>query len=170
MSALAASDLESLYRAHGSWLVDWLSTRSQCRTRASDLAQETFCRLAELPQLRLHSHPRRYLATVARRLLIDDVRRRASERCFLEAFALHMGDRFAPSPDRIAQAIEQLSLLAALLGELPEKPRRAFLLSRLDGLTYAEIAGELGVSSSMVKQYISRVHAHCYVMAHGCPD
>lgn len=170
MSVLAASDLESLYRAHSGWLVDWLSTRAHCRTRASDLAQETFVRLAELPQLRFHTHPRRYLATVARRLLIDDVRRRTSERCFLEAFALHMGDLAAPSPERIAQAIEQLTLLADLLGALPPKPRQAFLLSRLDGLTYAQIAEELSVSTSMVKQYISRAHAHCYVMAHGCPD
>ncbi|MFC4257364.1 sigma-70 family RNA polymerase sigma factor [Altererythrobacter xixiisoli] len=170
MPALAVTDLESLYRAHSAWLVTWLSTRAHCRSRASDLAQETFCRLAERPPLQLHAHPRRYLTTVARRLLIDDVRRKTSERCFLEAFALHRGEGFAPSPDQIAQAVEELCLLAELLGELPEKPRQAFLLSRLDGLTYAQIAGELSVSTSMVKQYISRVHAHCYVKMHGCPD
>lgn len=170
MSALAALDLESIYRNHSDWLVDWLSTRSRCRVRASDLAQETFVRLAEQPELRLHSHPRRYLATVARRLLIDDVRRRASESCFLEAFALHVSDTVFPSPEEVAQAMEQLTLLAQLLGELPQKARHAFLLSRLDGLTYAEIADELSVSTARVKQYISRAHAHCYVIAHGCPD
>lgn len=170
MAPPATLDLDCLYRDHARWLVDWLSTRARCRTRASDLAQDTFCRLAETPQLRLHSHPRRYLATVARRLLIDDSRRRTSERCFLEAFALHMGDAAAPAPDRIAEAVQQLAILAQLLHDLPPKPRRAFLLSRLDGLTYAEIAEELAVSTSMVKQYISRAHAHCYLIAHGCPD
>ncbi len=170
MLALATSELECLYRAHAGWLVEWLATRSRCRARANDLAQETFCRLAELPHLRLHSHPRRYLATVARRLLIDDARRKASEHAFLKAFTLHMGESFTPSPEQVAQAIEQLSLLAGLLGDLPEKPRKAFLLSRLEGLTYAQIAEELAVSTSMVKQYISRAHAHCYVMAHGYPD
>jgi RNA polymerase sigma factor, sigma-70 family len=170
MSAFAVPDLDSLYRAHGGWLLNWLATRARCNTRAADLAQETFCRLAEQPQLRLHSYPRRYLATVARRLLIDDTRKRTSERCFLEAFALHMGDVTAPSPDRIAEAVQQLSLLAELLGELPAKPRQALLLSRLDRLTYAQIAEELGVSSSMVKQYIARALAHCYIVTHGCPD
>lgn len=170
MSVLASSQLDHLYRAHAAWLHDWLTTRAHCRTRASDLVQETFCRLVETPQLRLHSHPRRYLATVARRLLIDDSRRRTSERCFLEAFALHMGGSDAPAPDRVAEAVQQLSMIAELLGALPAKPRRAFLLSRLDGLTYAQIAAELAVSTSMVKQYISRAHAHCYVVAYGCPD
>jgi len=81
-----------------------------------------------------------------------------------------MGDVTAPSPDRIAEAVQQLSLLAELLGELPAKPRQALLLSRLDRLTYAQIAEELGVSSSMVKQYIARALAHCYIVTHGCPD
>ena len=90
--------------------------------RASDLLQETFCRLVETPQLLLHSHPRRYLAMVARRLLIDDVRRRTSERCFLEAFTLHMGGTDVPAADRVAEAVQQLSMLAELLGALPAKP------------------------------------------------
>ncbi|MEN3953468.1 sigma-70 family RNA polymerase sigma factor [Iodidimonas sp. SYSU 1G8] len=170
MTSLADPSLDALYRAHSSWLVGWLSTRARCRTRASDLAQETFCRLAEHPGLSLQAHPRRYLATVARRLLIDDVRRRKSERSFLEAFALHMGHAAPPTPERIAEAVQELTILVQLLGELPERARRAFLLSRVDGLTYGEIAAELGVSVSRVKQYVARAFAHCYIVAHGCPD
>jgi RNA polymerase sigma-19 factor, ECF subfamily len=170
VTATAYPGLEALYRAHGSWLLGWLTSRAQCRTRASDLAQETFCRLAEQPGLRLQAHPRRYLATVARRLLIDDTRRKASERSFLEAFALYMGDVAQPGPDRIAEAVAELAALAELLGELPDRVRRAFLLSRVDGLTYAQIGADLGVSASMVKQYVARAFAHCYIIAHGCPD
>lgn len=169
MTGLASSSLDGLYRAHGGWLVGWLTSQARCRTRASDLAQETFCRLAEQPGLQLHAHPRRYLATVARRLLIDDVRRRQSERAFLDAFVLHSGDAMQLGPDRIAEAIQELAALAELLGELPVRVRRAFLASRVDGLTYAEIAAELGVSTSMVKQYVARAFAHCYTVAHGIP-
>jgi RNA polymerase sigma-19 factor, ECF subfamily len=70
----------------------------------------------------------------------------------------------APSPERIAAAIDELAAIAQLLDGLPAKPRRAFLLSRLDGLGYGEIAAELGVSTSMVKQYIARVLSHCYAL------
>ena len=170
MPVAAASELDTLYRAHAGWLLGWLSARSRCHSRANDLAQETFSRLAEQPELRLHSHPRRYLATVARRLLIDDNRRQETERCFLDAYARHMTGSAAPSPDQIAEAVEQLQLLSDILAELPAKPRAAFLMSRIDGLTYAEIAAELGVSSSMVKQYIARAHLHCYMLAHGSPN
>ena len=170
MSGLAQPSLESIYRAHGGWLLNWLTGRAKCRARASDLVQETFCRLAAQSDLTLHSHPRRYLATVARRLLIDHARRRASERGFLQALALHLGEATAPGPDRVAEAVEQLVMLAEALRELPDRVARAFLLSRVDGLGYAEIGAELGVSTSMVKQYVARAFAHCYVIAHGCPD
>lgn len=170
MLSLAPVNLDSLYRDHSGWLVAWLSSRAHSVSRASDLAQETFCRLAEQPGLRLHSHPRRYLATVARRLLIDDSRRENSERSFLCALRVHAGDSFQPGPDRIAEAVDQLSAMIELLGALPGNVQRAFLMSRVDGFTYAEISAELGVSSSMVKQYVARAFAHCYMIAHGCPD
>jgi len=164
----AALDLDSLYRAHNGWLLHWLSTRARCGARVSDLAQETFCRLAEQPDVQFRSHPRRYLATVARRLLIDDVRKDASERCFLEAYALLKGDLSQPSPERVLAAVQELTAFFALLSELPERVRRAFLSSRVDGLAYADIAAELGVSKSMVKQYVARAFLHCYEVAHGC--
>jgi len=50
-----------------------------------------------------------------------------------------------------------------MLDTLPAKPRSAFLLHRLEGWSYGEIAAELGVSSSMVKQYVARALAHCYL-------
>lgn len=170
MASIPSIDVDAIYRAHGHWLLDWLTRRANCRARASDLAQETFCRLAEQPRLRLQSHPRRYLATIARRLLIDDTRRKTSERHFLAAFTLHMGDRTQPGPDRIAEAVQELAFLGELLGELRPRVRNAFLMSRMDGLTYAEIGMELGVSTSMVKQYVAQAFAHCYIIAHGCPD
>lgn len=170
MSYVAVPDLDSIYRDHNNWLVGWLTTRARCRARASDLAQETFCRLAGQPALHLDRHPRRYLATIARRLLIDDTRRKISERGALEALAVHAGDTVQLGPDRIYEAAQELAALAILLRELPPRVRRALLMSRLDGLTYGEIAAELGVSKSMVKQYVARAFAHCYVIAHGRED
>ena len=163
-------EIEAIYREHGSWLLGWLTRRARCQNRASDLAQETFCRLAEQPRLQLKAHPRRYLATVARRLLIDDTRRKTSERHFLAAFTLHMGNGAHPGPDQVAEAIQELVYLGQLLSELPPRVQRAFLMSRVDRLTYAQIGKELGVSASMVKQYVARAFAHCYVVAHGNPD
>lgn len=162
LSSATPIDVAALYADHHEWLRGWLRRRARCTYRAADLAQDTFCRVLELPELILTGHPRRYLATVARRLLIDDHRRMLAERAFLDAWTLIAEDT-APSPERIAVAIDQLIATMRLLHGLPAKPRRAFLLSRLDGLGYRDIAAELGVSTSMVKQYIAQALAHCYV-------
>ena len=138
MLSPASVNLDSLYREHGGWLVDWPSIRSRSNAQASDLAQETLCRLAAQPELKLHSHPRRYLATVARRLLIDDRRRQAAERSLLGAWKAHAGDGFQPGPDRVAEAIDELMAMMERLAALPSNVQRAF--------------------------------AHCYMIAHGCPD
>lgn len=53
-----------------------------------------------------------------------------------------------------------------MLAGLPAKTREAFLLSRLDGLTYSEIATCVDVSPSTVKNYISTALVHCYHSLH----
>jgi RNA polymerase sigma-70 factor (ECF subfamily) len=39
--------------------------------------------------------------------------------------------------------------------------RQAFLLAQLEGLTYEQIAGQLQVSTSSVKQYLTRANRQC---------
>ena len=47
------------------------------------------------------------------------------------------------------------------LADLPGPWRDAFLLSRVDGLTRAEIAARLGVSVKTVERNIARALGHC---------
>jgi RNA polymerase sigma-70 factor (ECF subfamily) len=90
------------------------------------------------------------------------MRKRNIEQHYLEALYLSQANDFVASPQQIKEAVEALNEIAALLEGLPEKVYRAFLMCRLDGLSYAEIANKLGVSTSMVKQYIARAMMHCY--------
>lgn len=170
MTAADCIELDTLYRAHNGWLTSWLARRVRCQSRASDLMQETFCRLAGQSGLRFRDHPRLYLTTVARRLLIDDARRRSSEQCFLEAFALHMGHHKTADPEQIAAAVQELMTLADILKGLPPKVRRAFVLSRVDGWEYAQIAADMKVSVSMVKKYVASALTHCYICGYGCSE
>jgi len=111
--------------------------------------------------------PRAFLTTTATRLLIDDARRRRIERLYLEARAVATAGLSAPSSEHIAEVVEGLDAIARMLEGLAEKPRRAFVMSRLDGLRHADIADALGVSKSMVKQYIARALVHCYQVVYG---
>ncbi len=166
----------ALYSDHHGWLLSWLKRKLSHPQNAADLAQDTFVRLLSLPdrgqrlqgdQLR---QPRAFLATTATRLLIDQARRRDIERSYLQHLAMMQPDEASsPSPESLLVITETLSTIASLLDSLPAKPRTAFLMYRLDGMGQAEIAAELGVSPSMVKQYIARAMVHCYAALHGTP-
>lgn len=166
MSAIAAGDLGELYADHADWLRGWLGRRTRCPQRASDLAQDTFCRLLERETAETPRDARSYLATVARRLLIDDVRRRELEAAFLAACDPREADTV--TPERVLAAVELLDAVGRLLADLPDEVRAAFLLRRLDGLSHAEIAARLGVSDRTVKRHVARAYASCYAAAY--PD
>lgn len=156
-----------LYSDHHSWLHGWLRKKLGCSQRAADLAHDAFIRVLTLAEPQNLKEPRAFLTTTATRLLIDGARRRKLEHAYLEALAVNTYDAGTPSPEAIHAALQTLEKIAQLLEGLPAKPREAFLLNRLDGLTYNEIANVLGVSASMVKQYMASVLVHCYKALHG---
>jgi len=164
----AVMDVGRVYAAHGHWLCDWLRRRTRCPDRASDLAHDTFCRLLERGRQEMPAEPRAFLATIARRLLVDDIRRREVERAYLDVCAAWSGEADVLTPERIAAATELLTGILHLLDGLPAAARRAFLLRRLEGLSHEQVAAELGVSVRTVKRHIAAAYAHCYALAY--PD
>lgn len=163
--AAASNDIGRLYADHGRWLSGWLNRRTACAYRADDLAHDTFRRLLERGPLPLLDDPRNYLATVARRLLADDIRRRELERAYLDAAALgEIGDSL--TPERIFEAIQILEGVARLLAGLPKATCEAFLLRRLDGLSHEQVAAQMSVSVRTVKRHVALAYAHCYAFAY----
>lgn len=166
--ASATAEIGRVYADHSSWLRRWLSLRTRCPHKAADLAQDTFCRLLETGLPRPLRDTRNYLSVVARRLLIDDVRRRDIEQAYLCALSATNGHADELTPERIIAAVSLLDGLLQLLGGLSGPVREAFLLRRIDGLTHDEIADRLGISDRTVKRHIARAYAVCYDYAY--PD
>ncbi|MFK4134226.1 sigma-70 family RNA polymerase sigma factor [Pseudomonas luteola] len=156
--------LHDWYSEHHGWLHGWLSKRLGCSFNAADLAQDTFLRLLakgrDLPSVR---EPRAYLSTIAHSLLVNHWRRQDIERTYLEALADH-SEYYAPSPEAREIIIESLVQIDAMLDRLPEKVRSAFLMSQLEGQTYAAIGEVLGVSERMVKKYMAQAMLHCLTL------
>ncbi|GGJ95567.1 sigma-70 family RNA polymerase sigma factor [Pseudomonas matsuisoli] len=150
--------LGQIYRAHGSWLRNWLYQRLGCSAQAADLAQDTFVRILQAqrksgysPDLR---QPRAYLATVGRRLICDHFRRQSLESAYLEALAREP-ELLAISPEAQLQMRQALFELDALLDNLKPIARQVFLLSQLEGLSYAEIARQLAIGERTVKRHMA---------------
>ena len=168
-TVLTADTVRQLYSQHHHWLVCWLRKKLGSVHYADDYAQDTFLRVLLAPDSKVLRAPKAYLAATATNLMIDAARRRKLEQAYLESLMLISEDQHEFSPEQYQEAIDALNMLAAMLSSLPEKACRAFLMSRLEDLSYEEIAQRLGVSVSMVKQYLSKVIVHCYAVLHPLP-
>ncbi len=153
--------VQTLYSDHHSWLHAWLRRKLGCAHGAADLTHDTFVRLLTSRIPTQLDEPRAYLTTVARNVLLNHQRRQRLEQAWLAELAL-VPPAFTPSVEDRAIALETLVSIDALLDGMSAKARRAFLLSQLDGLTYAEIAVEVGVSVSRVRQYMAEALKRCY--------
>lgn len=173
MSVPAVDDnFQVLYRSHHGWLQAWLRRRLGCAEDAADLTHDAFLRLlTSRPQAASTTElkaPRAYLTTIARGLLIDRFRRADLERAYLADLAALPPD-LHPSPEEQLQAVQALRALYGLLASLTPKTRAAWLHSRLDGMTHAEIAQQLAVSVPRVRQYLATAARRSYEFRFGVP-
>ena len=104
--------------------------------------------------------PRAYLGAIARGLVADFFRHKDIERAYLDALAA-LPEAHAPSPETRAIVLEALVAIDNMLDGLKPAVRQAFLLSQLDGLTYEQIAQQLGVTKRTVSNYMCTAIEHC---------
>lgn len=151
--------LKALYSGHHGWLYATLRKRLGNAMDAADLAQDTFARILA-SQVAVIEHPRAYLSCVAKGLLVNWYQRKTLERAYLEALS-RLPAPEAPSPEVRWLVLETLHEIDAMLDTLPGPVRRAFLLSQIGGLKYADIALQLGVSLITVKRYMKQALVQC---------
>lgn len=158
-SALAA--LDEVYRVEAPRLARYFQRRIGKDDEVGDLVHEAFVRLAGVIARRPLASPAPYLQRIARNLLFDR-RRRPEARMAL--MRLSIDDAHAPAVAPVQaheiEADDVMRIYRHALGELPEKTRRAFLLHRVDELTYREIGDRLGISIPTVQYHIGRALAH----------
>lgn len=156
----AQRQFRHLYSDHHGWLHGWLRKRLGCHADAADLAHDTFIRILLKPEREALRQPRAYLATIAHGLVVNLWRRRDIERAWLDALAAQP-EALVPSPEQREILLEALLGIDAMLRTLPARVRSAFLMSQLEGRTYADIAAHLGVSERMVKKYMAQAMLRC---------
>lgn len=148
-----AASIIRLYSDHHNWLQGWLRRKLGCAHQAADLAQDTFVRVLGQSRALDMSQPRALLTHIAKGLVVDHWRRQDVERAYLEAIA-HLPEPQAPSPETRLLILEALYRIEAMLRSMPTKTAEIFLLSQLDGLTYAQIAEGMGLSLITVKRHM----------------
>lgn len=159
---MSASDavLAGLYQAHAHELHGF-ARRRVGRQEAEDVVQDTYLHLLQRGAAATLEHPRAYLFRIAANLAVDLARktkirsRYAGDDVELDHLSGNGG-----SPEAASEGAMELRRLQAALAELPPLCRAAFLLNRIDGLTYAEIAERLGLSVRTIDRYMVRAWNH----------
>lgn len=129
-------DMESFYRSYSAELTRYCCGLCRNWTAAQDLAQEVFYRALKNTHILEELGPnqrRAWLYTAARNLFVDQVRRAALERSFVET---QREDAAAEEPGFTAVELTQLLRL------LPPKERTLFRMRYLEGYNATEL-GEL---------------------------
>jgi RNA polymerase sigma factor (sigma-70 family) len=157
-------DVDTLYSDHHGWLQSWLRRRTGCSEQAADLAHDTFLRVLTKRDFPTVREPRSYLSTIARGLVADFFRRRDLERAYLDVLA-ELPEQLLPSLEAQAIFLESLLAIDTMLDGLKPAVRRAFLLSQVEGLTYGDIAQQLGVTKRTVANYMSIALEQCFLLA-----
>lgn len=123
-----------------------------------DVMQETFLRMASGTARTSIGNPRGYLWRIASNLATDSIREASRSRLVFASDdqAIERTQNGLPTPEQDAERRSCAREMRRIFRGLPPNCRRAFLLSRRDGMSYGEIADVLGVSPNMVKKHITR--------------
>jgi RNA polymerase sigma-70 factor (ECF subfamily) len=155
--------LERLGRDFRGSLLRYFGRRTRDRADLEDMVQEVFVRLirrggtSALERENLNA----YVFEVASSVLKDRVRKRITRHVDAhEPFDRdkHTGEDF--SPEHVLMGKERLARATAVLLELPERTRVIFVLRRLEGMRFNDIATRLGISVSAVEKHTQRAVTH----------
>ncbi|KJF67497.1 RNA polymerase sigma factor [Rhizobium nepotum] len=152
--------ITALYVAEHDRLERQICRRVGCRATACDLVHDIFLRLWERAMDR-RGDEAAYLSRCARNAAVDHMR---SERSRREFFAGMLPEQYAPdpiSPHEIVSARQQIRGIDNALAALPKRTRHIFLLNRIHGKSFSEIAVAMGISQRAVAKHMARAVAVC---------
>lgn len=156
-------DIHTLFRRHAAGIARTLYRRGVSCETAADLTQDTFLRVLTRPPLETarNYNPKAYLYQAARNICINHQRREALVETVAldDEQALNIADP-APSPERVVQSRQKLIQTHQALNELPERTKRAFEMHRLGERTIAEVADDLGISTTRAWALIRDAYRH----------
>ena len=149
--------LEALYRRHFHEVCRYVSRRFGAGPPTpEDVAQQAFLKLAANGGADSVRSPRAFLFQSARNVVIDEHRKAATRRGLI----VEPADDFHETcddlhPERVLSARERLAIVREAILAMPAPRRRSFLMHRLRGLSFAEIARQTGYSASGVKKHVT---------------
>ena len=152
------TDIFSAYSQNEAAIRRYLRRFSANADEIDEMAQETFLRAFAAEMRAAISEPKAYLFQTAKNIALE--RRRKNERSptgHIEDFggADIIIDETQVSAEDWLTSRQKLAVFAMAVAQLPPQCRRAFIMRRLDGLSYKQIANRMNISMSAVAKHIA---------------
>lgn len=154
--------LDWLYHEYSQAMRGLFCARLGEREDIEDLLHDAFVRLSQMPDLQQRvasgqGVSKSFVLTIANNLIIDNYRHIAVKRRYQEKEAGLAESRVdEASPELLAHKHEVLAVIEQALRELPKPVRDAFILSRFENLSHAEIGKQLRLTHRSVETYIGK--------------
>lgn len=121
--------------------------------KAEDITQESFLRIWSKCSEIIFNKAVGLLYTISNNLAIDTIRSKKTALKFEKQIQLNIDNE---DPYFVLRTKEFQEKIESVISDLPEKQREAFLLNRIDKLTFKEIAILLKVSETTIENRISK--------------
>ena len=153
-------NVEQLFKQYYGFVCNIIHAYIKDRSKTEDIAQEMFMELwVKRDQLQIHTSTSAYLRRMAVTRTLNYIRDAKKHQWEdLEVFQTEEPGRIGHEAD-VIRKLEETELKIRIdhaLEGLPEKCRLVFLLSRQEEMSYAEIAGHLGISIKTVENQIGK--------------
>jgi RNA polymerase sigma factor (sigma-70 family) len=134
-----------------------------CRDKAEDVVQEAYLRVLNRQQVAAKTdepHAAALLYTTAKNIVIDQYRQNQA-RQYENYEELELTASRADEPETQVAGRQSMNRLLLLIENLPPRCKEAFVLYKFDGLSHAEIAKQMNISTNMVEKHIINALVAC---------
>ena len=146
---MTREEFKNIFDSHFEGVRNYIYYRAGDKDLATDVAQETFLKLWEKVAEFDTSNIKALLYKIAGDILITNLRKHKVVKNYK---ARIFSEELSESPADILHYKELMKNYENALESLPEKQRTVFLLSRMEGLKYYEIADNVGISIKAVEK------------------
>jgi RNA polymerase sigma-70 factor (ECF subfamily) len=165
------SAFRQLYDLHSRPVAAFIYQLTHSAVDAEDILQDTFLKLwTSRDQLPAIENFGNYIFIIARNKTVDHLRKVARRQQLVDQVWANISE-VADALDLQLDARESQQLIANALAQLSDQKQTIFRLSRVEGLSHDDIAAQLGLSKSRVKnlQVETLKHIRIFLSRYGGP-
>ena len=146
--------LEQLFGYYYPRLYNFSKSFLKLEEGIDDILQEVFLKIWDnRKNIKTSYSFNSFIFTITRNLLLNELRSRLNNQKFRERIkGLSLAEEFVSFEQ--VEYTELKEKIDHLVGEMPEKQREVFRLSREEGLSYKEIAEKLNISEKTIEYHI----------------